>query len=74
MSDYVVRGYSLGDDDIAVIKEQAVAMGSSSDSAALRFIVRDWAARVFSDRGQDLQERTPAGGVMPAGALDGRGE
>ena len=71
------------DDRVVRALAKKKGLGSRGYSSALRMIIREWreyqreefqAARVFSDRVEDLQERTPAGGVMPAGALDGGGE
>lgn len=53
MGDTIVRGYSLGKDEIQVIKEKAAAMGNSSNSAALRQIIREWA---LMNEGEQLNE------------------
>ena len=37
------KSYILETTDIQIIKEQSKRMGNSSDSAALRVIIREWA-------------------------------
>jgi hypothetical protein len=38
-----IKNFNLADSDIALIEKKAKDMGESSDSAALRVIIREWA-------------------------------